>query len=949
MERKTLLSLWLLCLCTPAAGVGDPLCVPAPPPGPACFAAAPVSTLAPATQLGTRMTHALCVRLCTLNGLAYASLSPAAGASALCQCGAAPQPGVPAAPPASCSTPCPGNASQPCGGGAGKFFTLLASTCALPLPPSPVGPALPPGRACSQAAAAALGFCNASQPLQARVADLIGRLALAEVGPLLSGLPPQDLSTAIPRLGLPAWAWGIDMAHGITNPPLAPGPQSCAHCVGGRCPTLWPSGPALGASWNASAWAAMGRATAMEVRGLNNAQWSSQCGIDALITWGPVLNLVRDGRWGRIQEVVSEDPLILGTFARAWVRAAQEGPDGRFLLTAITLKHLAVYSLEDYTDQDGHRWSRENASYNVSAFDLADTYLPHFEAGFRPVAEGGGGAAAAMMSMNALQGTPNTANPGLIARLHSWSPQAVVITDGWNLIDSMLQPYDTRAYGGGGHDYCPFHAPPCTQEEGVAAALEASVALALGSEYSRSLQDAVALGTVGMQPVLAALQQALPLRFRLGAMDPAEGQPYLAIGLEAVGSEESSAINALAARQGLVLLKNEGSVLPFAPARGGHAGPAAAAAAAASLPVLLVGFPGDSVAALLGNYWSTVCPDSTTQCFPSLLQALAVYDPSVQYQKGCLNASYCDPSMVAAAVSAVATAGRVVLAVGLDQSQEREQLDRHGLGLPAAQAALARGIAAAAAAHGVPCAAVLVHGGPLALDDTLLLPSGPSGSAGCGAILDAFYPGPLGATAIADALYGAFSPGGKLPYTVPATPQAAAVSFTDHRVAALGRTYRYHAGAGTPGGAPTFQFGQGMSYTTFELAWVGGAPPAQPLVVRAQNFSVLALPPLTLTNTHATWVADEVVSVYFSPQASSVNATGDLPYLPLRQLCAFERVSFLGPGQARVLQLEVGSAALQLTDALGGRGVRRGDYAVWVTRGDLRGSADDLALQLRVE
>jgi len=201
----------------------------------------------------------------------------------------------------------------------------------------------------------------------------------------------------------------------------------------------------------------MARITAREMRGLNNAQWASECGIDGLIAWGPVINLVRDGRWGRVQEVTFECPYMLGVFAKAWTRAAQEGEDPRYLLTATTLKHTAVYSLEDYIADGGHYWSRENANFNVSTFDLHDTYLPHFKVGFTPP----GAAAMTMMSMNAIGGVPNTANGALIETLHSWNADLVVITDGWNLIQSMLEPYDPRAYGGGGHDYCPFHGETC--------------------------------------------------------------------------------------------------------------------------------------------------------------------------------------------------------------------------------------------------------------------------------------------------------------------------------------------------------------------------------------------------------------------------------------------------------------------------------------------------------
>jgi hypothetical protein len=119
---------------------------------------------------------------------------------------------------------------------------------------------------------------------------------------------------------------------------------------------------------------------------MTNAAWGPRAqpgtGIDALVAWGPVINLVsvpptrpsplrnprilraqaRDPRWGRTQEVPGEDPLLLGEFAREFTRGMQYGDDPRYLLSAATLKHFAVYSLEDYWAQDGSgaHYSREN-------------------------------------------------------------------------------------------------------------------------------------------------------------------------------------------------------------------------------------------------------------------------------------------------------------------------------------------------------------------------------------------------------------------------------------------------------------------------------------------------------------------------------------------------------------------------------------------------------------
>jgi len=204
-----------------------------------------------------------------------------------------------------------------------------------------VGPPLANGTACSQPEVRGLPFCDTTLSFGARATDLVGRIALAEMGPQLTARQ----APAIPRLGLPSFYWGTNAIHGITNP--VTGGVLCLATTG-RCVTIWPSGPALGASFNASMWRLMGATTGVEMRALGNVQWGPVArpgvGMDGLTSWGPTINLVRDPRWGRIQETPSEDPALLGAFAVAVARGMQEGEDPRFLLAATTMKHFAVYS-----------------------------------------------------------------------------------------------------------------------------------------------------------------------------------------------------------------------------------------------------------------------------------------------------------------------------------------------------------------------------------------------------------------------------------------------------------------------------------------------------------------------------------------------------------------------------------------------------------------------------
>lgn len=833
-----------------------------------------------------------CTETCTDLGYGFIGLTGNTQDGASCYCGNTPNPQAVKAPSSQCNLPCPGNSSEICGGD--YRMSLYNTSCN--------GPFIGPGAACSQPAAQAFPFCNTSLTRAERVSDLVSRISLAEAGAMLTARS----SPALPRLGVPSFYWGTNVVHGITNAPS--GGVMCVNTTG-RCVTIWPAGPAMGSSFNASMWGIIGHTTGIEMRALNNLQWgpvARPSGLDGLSAWGPVVNLVRDPRWGRIQEVPSEDPLLNGVFAVAFTRGMQEGVDSRYLLAATTLKHFAAYSLEDYYDVNGIHYTRENINNLVSEFDASDTYFPAFQMGVSPVASGGAQAAGVMMAMNEFNGVPCLANGYLIDKLHNWSGHTYypyIATDGGNMIDSMLAPYPR------GHFYCPYHAAPCSRDEGIEAAAYGGSAICDGSEYNENLLSAVTGKNLTQARVNELLFETLSVRFDLGLFDPMEGQPYLQYGAADVNSDATQAANALASREALVLLQNPGNLLPFVLGSGAV--------------TAIIGFGANNTKNYVGNYVNQYCPDNSGDCFPSLFQAVVALGEQASFNPGCSSAASCSPAQIAAAAAAAATADRIILMYGLDESQEGEQHDRFNLTVPAPQLALWSAVMSSAKPT-TPIAVVLIHGGALAV---------PELKESRAAIIDAFYPGSVGGPAIADALFGRYNPGGKLPYTVYDAGYVDAVNFTDFSVASLGRTYRYHTPA-SPGGAPLWEFGFGLSYSTWQLSWAPPGPPP-PLVLQGQNFSATLL--VDVKNT-GTVTGDEVVQAYFTPLSIPAPAP---PFLPIKQLFAFERVH-VAAGQTVRVSLSVSGARLMMTATDGSRAAFPGTYALSVTRGPT--STDDLAI-----
>ena len=573
----------------------------------------------------------------------------------------------------------------------------------------------------------------------------------------------------------------------------------------------------------------------------------------------------------------------------------------------------AAYSLEDYFTPAGDHVTRENFNAVVSQFDLHDTYFPHFRAAVMPVAKGGGAAVGVMMAMNSVGSSPGnadmvpcTASHPLTGALTDWAgltngapgaplPPFYITSDGGDMITDMVEPEP------GGHGWCPYHAPPCSVDEAVEAAADARCAIADGSEYNDHTVSSVLAGNVTEAAIRLLVSDTMRVRMRLGLFDNVS-DGYFGYGIEKLASPAALQANSIAAREALVLLQR--GPLPFARGAGGI--------------TAVIGFAANATSRLVANYVGSFCAPGTGDCFPTILASIAKLGESVTYARGCASASACADADIAAAVAAVKGSARVVLQLGLDDGIEAEQKDRATVALPQPQQALFAAVVAAAAAAGAPVAVVMVGGGAIAI------PAIKANNAV--GILNAFYPGTQGGPAIAEALFGLYNPGGKLPHDIYDSTYDA-VDFTDMRVAALQRTYRYYAGPSSAGGAPLWPFGFGLSYTSFAVSW-RNPPPAGLVVTSASAPLTLQL---TLTNTGAL-DGSEVVQVFVVPNATSL--APQPPFIPTRYIVAFSRSNVPSGSPASVdIVVDLVDAFTITADVMGARTLVSGTYGLAVSRG----------------
>ncbi len=382
-------------------------------------------------------------------------------------------------------------------------------------------------------------FLNPALPVAERVQDLISRMTLEEkVSQMVNA------AAAIPRLKVPAYDWWSEAAHGVAAAGYA---------------TDFPQVIGLGATWDPALLYRIGQTVSTEGRAKYHEaiRENDHERFFGLTFWAPNINIFRDPRWGRGQETYGEDPFLTGRMAVAFVTGMQ-GDDPKYLKVVSTPKHFAVHS--------GPEPLRHRFNVDVTPHDLEDTYLPQFRAA---VTEGH--AQSVMCAYNAIDGLPACASPMLLQEhlRQAWGFDGYVVSDCGAINDVAT-----------GHRYAPdlLHAG--------AVSLRAGTDNECGSGGYPKLGDAVKQGLVTEAELDAALKRLFTARFRLGMFDPPESYAYGRIPFSEVNSAEHRRLALQAAREAMVLLKNDG-VLPLAKQR---------------KRIAVIGPTAELVQALQGNY-----------------------------------------------------------------------------------------------------------------------------------------------------------------------------------------------------------------------------------------------------------------------------------------------------------------------------------------------------------
>jgi len=629
--------------------------------------------------------------------------------------------------------------------------------------------------------------------------------------------------------------------------------NECLHGVArAGIATVFPQAIGMAAAWDPELLHRMASVTSDEARAKHHD--AVRQGIReiyrGLTFWSPNINIFRDPRWGRGQETYGEDPYLTARLGVAFVRGLQ-GDDPRYLKVAACAKHYAVHS--------GPEALRHEFDARVSQRDLRETYLPAFEALVREAH-----VESVMGAYNRTNGEPCCGSRTLLQEIlrDEWGFDGHVTSDCWAIRDFYLH-----------------HRVVNTPEEAAAMAVRNGCDLNCGDTFPY-LVNAVAQGLIDEATIDVAVKRLFQTRMRLGMFDPAEMVPYAQIPISVNDAPEHRQLALDFACASMVLLKNKG-ILPFSPAL---------------RSIAVVGPNADDVDVLLGNYNGT--PSSAVTPLAGI-RARAGKDVTVLYEPGC---DLLDPSRdgFAAAVAAARQSDVVVACLGISQRVEGEEgrgraADRSDIVLPAVQEALL----AELFATGKPVVVVLLNGSPLAVNEA---------ETHAAAILEAWYPGEEGGTAISRVLFGDYNPAGRLPVTFyKSVDQLPA--FEDYAMA--GHTYRYSYAE------PLYPFGYGLSYTTFAYNGLVISPSGQ-----GTNATVTVQ--ATVTNTGAR-DGDEVVQLYVSDVASQYP-------LPIRHLEGFQRLH-LKAGEARTVQFELSPRQMAAFDDAGQRVVEPGGFVVSVGGG----------------
>ena len=660
-------------------------------------------------------------------------------------------------------------------------------------------------------------FRDPSLPIAARVNDLLSQLTPAEKASLLG-----YRSQAVERLSIPAYNWWNEALHGVARAGEA---------------TMFPQAIAIAATFNDDLLQKEASYISTEAR----AKFNMSAGIGkpqqymGLSFWSPNINIFRDPRWGRGQETYGEDPFLTATMGVAFVKGMQGGSAG-YLKTAACAKHFAVHS--------GPEANRHTFDAIVDEKDLRETYLYAFKKLVNA------GVESIMCAYNRVNGEPCCSGPTLLHHIlrEEWQFQGHVVTD-CGALDDIWERH--KALDG--------------PVETAAAAIKAGVNLDCSNILQNDVLKAIDQGLISRRDLDSALAPLLRTEMRLGFFDNKTLNPFHAFGADSIHNRAHISLARTMARQGMVLLKNDGQVLPLAGNKYSS--------------LMITGPNSFSFDALSGNYHGV---SSNMVTFVEGITAAAGPATRIEYDQG---SDYSDTTHFGGTWAA-SNADLTIAVIGLTPVMEGEEGDaflaphggdRSDLSLPAAHIAYIKALRKNIGKK--PLIAVVTAGS--AVDLTAIEPY-------VDAIILAWYPGEQGGNALADILFGRVSPSGHLPLTFYRRLEDLP-SYKDYGM--QGRTYRYYDGP------VQYPFGFGLSYTSFGYAWKRPLKPAYTLR-DTLSFSI------AVTN-QGRMDGDEVVQAYIQYPG--------LERMPVKELKAFKRVTVSRNG-ARELTFSIPMSELQKWD-----------------------------------
>lgn len=619
--------------------------------------------------------------------------------------------------------------------------------------------------------------------------------------------------------------------------------------------TIFPQGIAIGATFDPDLAERVASAISTEARAkyIVSQEMGNHSKYAGLTFWTPNVNIFRDPRWGRGQETYGEDPLLMSKIGVAFVRGLQ-GDDPNYLKTAACAKHFAVHS--------GPEEVRHTFNAEPNKQDFYETYMPAFEALVKEAKVEG-----LMGAYNAVYGIPSCASEFLLDD---------ILRKQWNF-DGYITS-DCGAIGG----IAWKQKYVGTGEEASAVALKAGTNLNCGTTY-KNLKKALDKGLITEELLHERTKQLFKTRFRLGMFDENVDHPYFNMSRDKIHCDEHVDLALESARKSIVLLKNKNNTLPLSKD--------------IKVPYLTGPFA-NSADMLMGSYYGV--SSNMVTILEGITETISL-GSSLNYRSGALPFhKNINPKNWAPFVAGESDV--TICVVGLTADREGEEVDaiasadigdKVDLKLPENQVNYVKQMIEKKKG---PLVLVVASGSPISLEGI---------EEGCDAILQIWYPGEQGGTAVADVLFGNVSPTGHLPITFPKNVEQLP-PYEDYSMKE--RTYKYMTQV------PMFPFGFGLTYSKTEI---GKISVEDVTLNKKQSLNVS----VEVSNV-GNFDIDEVVQLYVNP----INPTDGIP---LKSLKAFQRIS-LKLGEKKTLNFQINPDDLMVINTEGKKVWRKGKYNVVV-------------------